>query len=225
MGIGNILVLAQVTAYVLIFLLSFFIVVPAGINQTNFDGNCVLFSTGTWHRNASSNHFRIDAWGDRSVCNFTIYIGIVSLMASFILAVRLSIFLCREADSSFLGAFLTLVANVFIAVMLFADCLVFTLGFKFFCRQLVLSLDSGVLRCSEADYIEWSSDPNLNTSGLIIQLGMTQFGCWSAWVCWVVVVVMSVIKLWKYSQHESFLRSIQREKDRLFGNYSQSEII
>ncbi|XP_078001333.1 transmembrane protein 179-like [Glandiceps talaboti] len=227
MGLGNILVLAQVTAYVLLFILSFFIVIPIGINQTDLDGNCVLFASGTWHQNATvgKSFFRIDSWGDQSVCNFTMYIGIVSLLLSSILTVRLSLFLFREKDSSFLGAFLTFVVGVFVSVMLFADCVVLTLGFKFFCKQLVLSQGSAVLRCADADLIKWSTDPTLDTSSLIIHFGITEFGCWAAWICWTASLIMSVIKLWKYSQHESLARNIQRERDRLFGNYRSTEII
>ncbi|XP_002741359.1 transmembrane protein 179-like [Saccoglossus kowalevskii] len=228
MGIGNILLLSQVTAYVLLFLLSFFIIVPSGVNLNNFDGNCALFATGTWHENKTTRHpyFSVDYWGDQSMCNFTIYIGILSMLVSFIFVVRLSIFLFREDDSSFLGAFLTLVINSFITVLLFSDCLVVTLGFNHFCDQLVKSPGSAISKCEMADLIQWDVDPLIVTSGMVVFFGMTEFGLWMSWITWLCLLIMSTVKIWRYSQHESFLRSMKRERERLFGHYSdQTQII
>lgn len=96
MGIGNILVLSQVTAYVLAAILSLFIFPPVAVNKThNFNGHCLLSAEGYYQEDDS---FKVVTWGSTSPCNFAIFIGIVVMLYSIYQIVRLSFHLYNDTD-------------------------------------------------------------------------------------------------------------------------------
>lgn len=96
MGIPNITILCQVTAFVLSFLLSFFIVVPMGINQRDFGGHCILYASGEW--NTTANVLTNVDWGPSSACGFSLFIGIVLLMLTLFYIVFDSLHLLQETE-------------------------------------------------------------------------------------------------------------------------------
>ena len=96
MGIGNILVLCQVTAFVLAVILSFFIYPPAAVNKThNFNGHCLLNAQGHY---ANDDSFVVDEWGNPGGCNFAVFIGVAVMLASVFQIIRLSFHLYNETD-------------------------------------------------------------------------------------------------------------------------------
>ena len=97
MGIGNILILSQVTAYVLAAILSLFIFPPVAVNKThNFNGHCLLTARGQYDEN---NHFEVvNGWGNGSPCNFAIFVGIAAMLTSIYQIVRLSFHLYNDTD-------------------------------------------------------------------------------------------------------------------------------
>ncbi len=94
MGIGNILILSQVTAYVLAVILSFFIYPPVAVNKThNFNGHCLLNTQVQYDEPAVEY-----VWADPSPCNFAIFIGIAVMLTSVFQIIRLSFHLFYDTD-------------------------------------------------------------------------------------------------------------------------------
>ena len=103
MGIGNILILSQVTAYLIVFLSAFFILIPLSVYKAEFDNHCLLYSTGQWvlsnHTSGSPNEHVLDVnWGDIGLCNFPVFISIVSLPVTLGYIVVLSIELFKNTE-------------------------------------------------------------------------------------------------------------------------------
>jgi hypothetical protein len=99
MGIGNIGILAQVTALLLAFIFSFFIFIPLSVNIHQFDGRCLLYSTGQWITNSTSPQYTLDVhWGVQGYCNFSIFMGVISMLISFAYMVLMSIYLVQGND-------------------------------------------------------------------------------------------------------------------------------
>ena len=103
MGIGNLLHITQVTLYVLLLLLAFFVFIPIAINQSHFDGKCLLFASGEWVNStgARSIHgllFQVDHWGLSTYCTYPIFIAVISVITTIVYTCKLSINLMKGTD-------------------------------------------------------------------------------------------------------------------------------
>ena len=101
MGLGNMLLLVQVTVYVIAFILAFFVFIPLSINQTDFHGKCLLFSSGKWgYDNSTPEEISLLTvnWGDYGYCQFTVFIGVLLLPLSFYYIVSISIHLFKGTE-------------------------------------------------------------------------------------------------------------------------------
>ncbi|XP_033630943.1 transmembrane protein 179-like [Asterias rubens] len=220
MGIGNILMLCQVTAYLLCAIFSFFVFAPMAVNKNNdFNGNCLLFPNGSVDPQTSV--VTIKTWGSPGGCNFAITIGIVALLVSIAQLVRLSFHVFYETDSSFIGAFGTFIGNVIITVMVFISAINITEGYSAWCRLIEQAASS----CSLAGFEEniWKKLKYIKPDNYAVELGMVQFGLWSEFLIWLFLSIFSIIKLIKYNQQESIIRSLSRERQRLLGHYRQPD--
>ena len=102
MGMGNLLILAQVTTYLLLFIVSFFVFVPLVINNAEFNGNCLLFARGEWslHGRGPEGQYQLKVthWGSSSSCDFPILVGVVAIPLTFFYVLWMSAFLYRQSE-------------------------------------------------------------------------------------------------------------------------------
>ena len=105
MGLGNIFLLAQVTVYLIAFIVSFFMFVPVSINLTDFNGHCLLFATGTWNANQGAQHLDYVDWGSTSSCNFAVFSGVAVMLSSLFYLIWYSILLYKNVDRYFAPIF------------------------------------------------------------------------------------------------------------------------
>lgn len=98
MGIGNILLLSQVIAFLVSFLGSFFIFISVSINLKEFDGHCLLGAKGTWNFSSGNVMLMDIKWGLHSDCGFAIFIGIVVMILSVFFIVWQSVNLFKNTD-------------------------------------------------------------------------------------------------------------------------------
>ena len=92
----NIFALAQIFCYVFAFILSFLVCIPAGVNVNEFDGHCLLYASGRWTMAPAADPMLSDvSWGPDSSCNFTIFIGVLSMVLGLFYIVWNSILLIR----------------------------------------------------------------------------------------------------------------------------------
>ena len=100
MGLGNILLLAQVTLFVLSFILSLFILTPLATNQREFAGHCLLYGTGHWKDNVTGGTPElVDVdWGPDSACGFNVFMSVFIMLVSLFYTVKFSIHLFKNSD-------------------------------------------------------------------------------------------------------------------------------
>lgn len=215
MGIGNILLLAQVTTYVLSFILSFFIFIPICLCKTNFGGNCILFARGTWTAVPSEEdvHLKVE-WGSTGPCNFAAFVGVIVMLMSLFYIVWYSILLFKEADSSWLDTFLSTGFNFVLTIFTFAASLMISLGFRDWC-SVVTDQKGHFQSCEDADYVPFGESSGINTVHFYVEYQMAQFGSWSIWICTLTLFLFSIIKLVRYHSQEAFFTSMSRERQRL----------
>ncbi|XP_022094737.1 transmembrane protein 179-like isoform X1 [Acanthaster planci] len=218
MGIGNILMLCQVTAYVMCSIFAFFVFAPMAVNKNGeFAGNCLLFAQGNI---SGTKEIVIESWGPAAGCNFAITIGVFALLVSITQIVRLAFHVYYETDSSFIGVFGTFVVNVIMTIMLFASAINVTQGYSVWCQLI-----DRVAECSVAGFITnlWGNLKGIKPDNYAVELGMVQFGLWTELLLWTVISILSVVKLAKYHQREHIFRSLNRERERLLGSYNQPD--
>ncbi|KAL8611086.1 hypothetical protein ACOMHN_064376 [Nucella lapillus] len=216
MGLGNILLLAQVTVYLIALILSFFMFVPISVNLDDFDGHCLLFATGKWSATSPSKAAQLDDvdWGTSGSCNFPIFSGVAVMLVSFFYLIWYSVLLFKNVDSSWLDAFVCGGISLLLTIFTFASGLTVSVGFRDWCT-LVTERKSQFDSCEDGDYIPFGQNLGINTRHFYTEFQMAQFGTWSVWICQLSLFILSVIKLCRYHNQEAFLTSMSRERQRL----------
>ncbi|KAF4520688.1 hypothetical protein B566_EDAN006364 [Ephemera danica] len=208
MALTNVLLLSQLAGYVIALILSLCITVPMSLHQDEFRGHCLLFSTGVWQE--TDGQFSVN-WASQAYCNYSIFVGVVLFVTSVIQIYRMSMFMYRGEDSSFLSAFVDVIATLFLCLMALVAALIITLGFITWCRDMTERFPS----CEVAAGNTFDKSDKIETAGFYIELGTAQFGAWASWACWVGLTVFAVLKLCKYHQLENIRVSMFLERQRL----------
>lgn len=215
MALTNILLLSQIAGYVIALILSLCITVPMSLHQDEFKGHCLLFSTGVWQE--GDGQFKVD-WASQAYCNYTIFVGVILFVTSTIQIYRMSLYLYKGTDSSFLSAFVDVVGSLFLCAMTIVAALMITLGFLVWCDEMTKRFPSCDLAAGNA--IDLAD--GIDTSGFPIEMGTAQFGAWASWACWVGLTVFAVLKLCHYHQLENMRVSMYRERQRLINSNNSS---
>ncbi|OWF50372.1 transmembrane protein 179-like [Mizuhopecten yessoensis] len=217
MGLGNILVLSQVTAYFVSFIVSFMLFIPVAVNVNEFGGNCLLYAEGKWVSEANSSVMELESvvWGPSSACGFNIFMGVILMLISMFYVVWESAYLIKDTDSSWLDAFVTAILSMVICLMLFASSLTLSVGFNSWCT-LLTTPPSEILECEFGDYIQFTDKvSNLETRNFYTEMTLAQFAGWMLWLCWLLLTIFAFLKVFRYHQQETFTKSMNRERQRL----------
>ncbi|XP_076463430.1 transmembrane protein 179-like [Babylonia areolata] len=213
MGLANILLLAQVTLYLISLILSFFMYVPISVNLNDFDGHCLLFATGKWTADKLDVLLQVD-WGSSSSCNFAVFSGVAVMLASLFYLIWYSVLLFKNVDSSWLDAFVCGGISLLLTIFTFASGLAISIGFRDWCI-LVTDPKAGFESCEDGDYIPFGQKLGINTRHFYTEFQIAQFGAWLLWISQLSLLILSAVKLCRYHSQEAFLTSMTRERQRL----------
>lgn len=215
MALTNVLLLSQIAGYVIALILSLCIIVPMSLQQDDFKGHCLLFSTGVWQETDG----QLDVtWASQGYCNYTIFIGVMLGLVATIQIYRLSVFLYKNTDSSFLSAFVDVIIGIFLSAgTIIAACMI-TFGFMAWCQNMEQRFPS----CEYAAGQDIDKKDGINTKNFYIELGSAQFGIWGSFAVWVGLTVCAIIKLLRYHQLENIRVSMYRERQRLINENADS---
>ncbi|XP_067004131.1 transmembrane protein 179 [Anabrus simplex] len=211
MSLSNVILLGQIAGYTIALILSLCIIVPMSFHQEEFNGHCLLFSTGEWRE--EDGLFSV-SWASQAYCNYVVFVGVVLFLTAAVQVYRMSMFLYRGTDSSFLSAFVDVIGSIFMSIMILAAALMVTLGFLVWCEDMTERFPS----CETAAGKQIDNKDNINTSWFYIEMGTAQFGAWASWACWVGLSVFAVLKLCRYHQIENMRVSMYRERQRLIND-------
>ncbi|XP_041469433.1 transmembrane protein 179-like [Lytechinus variegatus] len=219
MGLGNVLLLSQITGYIFGAIFSLFTFPPIAVSQDHFDDHCILFSTG--YLNTTLDRYVINEWSLGTQCGFAIYVGIQLMGISLWQSIRLSIHAVNGTDSSFLMTCITLLVNLLMNIMLLASAITVTDGYKVWCA----AIKKANQRCEYAGYANnFFFDENIKPAGFNLDWGIAQFGLWTSWILYTILLIFSLVKLSNLHKQENILRSLTRERQRLLGHYEQPDL-
>lgn len=208
MGLNNVLVLSQVTTYILTLLLALCIIIPISFHLIDFKGHCLLFSNGTWRENDGQ---LVVAWASGGFCDYNLTWASLSLLIALIQTYRFIAQLCRSTESTFLSAFFDVVVSMVMAVAALVGALIITMGYQTWCNAIMMRFEE----CEDATINNIDKQDEINTRMFYTQFGTAQFGAWTSWVCWVGLAMFSLLKLCKYHQQENIRVSMARVRARL----------
>uniref|UniRef100_A0A6M2DXX0 Putative transmembrane protein n=1 Tax=Xenopsylla cheopis TaxID=163159 RepID=A0A6M2DXX0_XENCH len=208
MALSNVLMLSQIAGYVIALILSLCILIPMSLHHKDFNGQCLLFSNGTWQE--KDGQFVAD-WASGSNCMYTIAMGVITLLVSLIQIYRISISAYQGNDSPFISVLIDVVISLGISAMSFIAALIITLGFIVWCQNMTQRFPS----CEIAAGQDIMKSDNIDTVGFYIQLGTAQFGAWGSFACWVGLCVFAMLKLCRYHELENMRASMFRERQRV----------
>ncbi|XP_022914672.1 transmembrane protein 179 [Onthophagus taurus] len=208
MGLNNVLLLSQLTGYIIALIVSLCIVIPMSLHQDQFRGHCLLFSTGCWQE--TDGQLSVD-WASQGYCNYTIFVGVMLFLISATQIYRMAWFLIKGTDSSFFSAFIDVVVSIWLAAMTIIAAIMITLGFMSWCDVMVERFPS----CEAAAGQKIDDKDGIVTDGFYVQLGTAQFGVWGSFAMWVGLSVFALLKLCRYHQMENMRVSMYRERQRL----------
>ncbi|CAH2238129.1 transmembrane protein 179 [Pararge aegeria] len=208
MALTNVLLLSQIAGYVIGLILSLCIIVPMGMHQDEFKGHCLLFSKGAWQEEDGQ---LLVSWASSTYCNYVIAVGVLMFLVCLIQIYRLSMFMYRGIDSSFLSAFIEAVGCAGLCALAVSAACMVTLGFMTWCQNIVERFPS----CEDATGQDIDKKDGISTHGFYIELGTAQFGAWGAFATWVGLAVFAVLKVCRYHQLQNIQVSMYRERQRL----------
>nr|XP_045585177.1 transmembrane protein 179-like [Procambarus clarkii] len=208
MGLNNVLVLSQVTTYILTLLLALCIIIPIFFHLSDFKGHCLLFSNGTWRE--TDGQFVV-SWASQGFCDYNLTWASVSLLIALIQTYRFIVQIFRGTESTFLSAFLDVVVSLVMSIAALTGALIITIGYQTWCNAIMLRFEA----CEDATSNDIDKDDDIDTGMFYTQFGTAQFGAWTSWVCWVGLSMFSLLKLCKYHQQENIRVSMARERARL----------
>jgi len=211
MAIGNILLLSQLTGNIIIVILSLCMIIPISIHQDEFRGHCLLFSTGEWRE--ADGQFDV-SWASQGFCNYVIFAGVLLFIVSSIQIYRLSVFLYKGQDSSFLEAFVDVVCSGVLCVASIIAAMMVTMGFDCWCRSVTKRFET----CDDASDSDIDKKDGIDVSGFYMQMGTAQFGAWASWAFSAGLTVFAILKLCRYHQEENMRMSMVKARERLWKN-------
>lgn len=168
----------------------------------------MLFSTGEWQE--SDGQFSVN-WASQAFCNYIIFVGVILFIASAFQMYRMSRFVCKGTDSSFLSAFLDVIGCLLLCAMTACAALMVTLGFMRWCDEMTKRFPSCELAAGQLI----DKQDGIETAGFFIEIGVAQFAVWGSWATWVGLSVFSILKLCRYHQLENIRVSMYRERQKL----------
>jgi len=204
----NIILYIQLSGYCIAAILSLCITIPMSMHQENFQGHCLLFTSGEWREN--DGQF-VPLWASQAYCNFTIFVGVVMFVISATQIYRLSYFLYKGKDSSFFSAFVDVLSSVFMCSMTLTAALFITLGFSDWCSAMTKRFDY----CADATENDIDRADGVNPEGFYMQMFTAQLGAWLSWATWCGLLVFALLKLCRYHQQENIRVSMAKERKRL----------
>merc|ERR1711971_1475292 len=162
--------------------------IPMSMNQDQFEGRCLLFSTGQWRE--MDGQFVVQ-WASQAYCNFTIFVAVIMFVISVIQFARFVRFLRRGRDSSFFSAFVdVLVCVVMVIFVLIAGCFT-SVGFKVWCDEMEQRFPT----CSEAGGSNIDKADGIDSSGFFFQMSVANFGIWVSFTMWIILLTFSCFHL------------------------------
>ncbi|XP_053205914.1 transmembrane protein 179-like [Panonychus citri] len=206
MAIGNVLLLTQIAGYLVSFILSFCVLIPLIVNMKNFKGNCLLYTSRFLDTEISPT------WASCGYCTYTAILSAAIVLVSLAQLIRMSHFLRKGVDSSFISAFWdTVIAFVFVGLTIL-DAIFVTSGFSRWCSSVSQRFSSceagqGILHITQ-------DNQEINTTNFFIQMGTVQFGIWTLFVSWVLLLVLAGRKLSIYHERENLIISMSRDRQR-----------
>lgn len=212
----NVVLLSQITGYVIITILTLCVNTPMICNLSEFNDHCLLFSSGKW--NATNGQFQVN-WSSKINCTYPIILNFLILSLSLYQIYKYSVYLYRGRDSSFLSAFCDIVLSiVFTLLTIIAACMI-TFGFIQWCQAMIERFPScEISEGSQIDILD-----NINTKNFYLEMGTAQFAIWAMFATWVALSICALWKMWKYHQLDIIRSSMYNERRKLAQQESSNE--
>ena len=129
-GVASCIKTLQGAGYLSAFALSLVICVPMSMNQDQFKGRCLLFSTGEWQQ--TDGQFLVQ-WASQAYCNFTIFVAVIMFVVSVIQFSRFLKFLRKGREPSFFLAFIDCVICIMMCIFVLTAACFVSVGFNVWC--------------------------------------------------------------------------------------------
>ncbi|XP_078491996.1 transmembrane protein 179-like [Ciona intestinalis] len=212
-------------AYVCSLIMSLLIIIPISVNMEHFKGNCLLYAKGNLSApTPSSEHgmFMLHSWGNSSNCNYILYMGVTTLVASAVLIWQSCVLVYKEHDRAPFGSFIMFLLNAVVFIALLIASLISSVGYNEWCE----SITENKSRCSLADLSDLQKVYGINSDGFYTQMSALQVGCWSSLCVWLISSVLAFLKVHYYHKNDDLLNSLAYEKRTLLSNrfkYSRAD--
>lgn len=184
------------------FLIGFFIAIPLGLHQSNFDGSCLLFGRIADTSNDGSDTSWKFVPGAKSSCDFCVFSGSLSLVVGFcfLFGTAVSIFKSSDRDTiicdrkSWLETWIQLILTTLLSLLLFTTACLITAGFHELCEK-------GLLYVHE----EYESCRMLESEGgsFYTLLSIGQIAAWLGTAVWIAIAVVFIMRARKMRNHRT----------------------
>nr|KAG5712004.1 hypothetical protein BaRGS_026445 [Batillaria attramentaria] len=197
--------LQRVAVYSLIVLSSFFVIIPMGLLQTNFDNNCLLYADVAYEYDNTSHpyvYFKI-RFGPASVCEYSLGLSALFSLIYPLAMIGGYLFIYvkdkgeNKRDLAQLAFLVHILVEVVVSLFMLVSACTISAGFTDLCDDIT---NTGVAQyrvdsCSDAqNFHDWRGYDGSNFHEC---LSVATAGSWFQFVFWLLLAVFGVWKLWR----------------------------
>lgn len=196
--------LQRVLLYSLIILSCFFLVIPLGLLQTSFDGNCLLYADFVYeHTNSSQYVFFKLRFGPSSVCDYSLGLSVLFslIYALFMIGGYLFIYFKdrrqNKMDLAHMGFLVHVLVEILVSLLVLVSACTISGGFKDLCDDITNTNvpQFQVHSCSDAqNFHDWRGFDGDNFHKC---LSVALAGSWFQFVFWLLQTGLGLWKLWR----------------------------
>ncbi|BFZ07597.1 hypothetical protein BsWGS_10636 [Bradybaena similaris] len=180
----DIQVIIQASLYFLIFVLNFIVAIPLGVNVSELNNQCMLYTDWTWQ---DSTLVWIH-YSRASTCNFPVYLAVVCIFYSLLLGIY-NMYVVYTSKDPNIGSqmwvlpFIVLTALVSILVLV-ASCML-SVGIKYTCDGFmkIRGHRPDIQSCSYIETITMK-DSSINNDHLYCYPKISEIACWITFLAW-----------------------------------------
>ncbi|XP_075983115.1 transmembrane protein 179-like [Anticarsia gemmatalis] len=196
MNLMKVIVLSQLTGHIIWLLSSLCIIIPMSMHEIQFNGSCLLFTTGEWYYYNGAIKLVAD-WAPRFYCIYVNFLGVFQLIVCALQIYRSLKFYFKDEVASFLILFLEAVSYVILCVLTMASAVIVTLGLMSWCHTVAKKFWS----CGDA--AGQILTDGVSSKGFYVEMQMVQFGAWAAFTTCVAMAYFSILKVWHFHMLEN----------------------
>ncbi|XP_060079540.1 transmembrane protein 179B-like [Ylistrum balloti] len=212
MAMVDLHLLAQTVVYCCTLICGFFVSIPVGLTNKNFDGMCMLYGDFS----LKSNHELMMKSSDHLNCNFSIYLNVLgSIFYSLFLLAYNAYALHKSRSNGNVGFEMWvlpfILLNAVMTIMILVSSCIVTVGLNEFCSGITQSIFySSCIDAQNKEWINVNTGEMFNVGNFYELLTVAKLASWVSFMLWIGQVALGILRFFRNRAYRT--RSSDRDR-------------